>query len=133
MRNAVTTATAAVACALLTACTSTPTRTTESIENSFALADENANGIVDVEEYRNRMIVIFMALDEDKDGFLVKSEVPDAREAALSSADTGGDGRISIREYLVFVMPEFWQADIDGDNVLSLTEVLVADKRAEAN
>jgi hypothetical protein len=107
-------------------------QTADPTTNSFALSDEDADGVVDVEEYRNRMIVIMVALDKDEDGYLIESEVPEVQRDVFPVADASGDGKVGLREYLVFVMPRFWKADYDGDNVLSLPEVIAADKREAA-
>lgn len=101
--------------------------------SSFALADEDADGVVNIEEHRDRMIVVFVALDGDQDGYLTEAEVPDGHKDVFAVVDSDGTGSVGLREYLVFVMPRFWKADYDGDNVLSLPEVIAADKREAAD
>lgn len=96
---------------------------------AFAHSDHDANGVVDVEEYRARMVEIFVFLEKDGDGYLVVADIPDGNKRVFPAADANGDGRLALREYLVFVMPRFWKADYDGDNVLSLPEVGAADRR----
>lgn len=100
---------------------------------AFGNSDHDGNGVVDIEEYRARMIEIFVFLDENEDGYLVIADVPDANKDVFPVADSNGDGRIALREYLVFLMPRFWKADYDGDNVLSLPEVGAVDRREAAN
>ena len=96
------------------------------------LSDDDKDGVINVEEYRARLIAIFVALDKDGDGYLVEAEVPDGHKDVFIVADADGNGRLGLREYLVFMMPRFWKADYDGDNVLSLPEVIAADKREAA-
>lgn len=96
---------------------------------SFALSDFNGNGTIDVEEYRYREVEIFAVLDKDGNGFLVVAEIPDGYKELFPVVDTNADGKVSVREYLVFIMPRFWKADYDGDNVLSLPEVIASDRR----
>ena len=99
---------------------------------AFALSDDDKDGVINVEEYRARMIAVFVALDKDGDGYLVEAEVPDDHKEVFAVADADGNGRLGLREYLVFMMPRFWKADYDGDNVLSLPEVVAAEKREAA-
>jgi hypothetical protein len=105
----------------------------DSTTNSFARSDHDGNGVIDVEEYRARMIEIFVFLDKDGDGYLLVVDVPDGYKEVFPVADTDGDGRASLREYLLFIMPRFWKADYDGNNVLSLPEVGAADRREAAS
>jgi hypothetical protein len=101
--------------------------------SSFANSDHDGNGVVDIEEYRARMIEIFVSLDGNGDGYLVVADVPDGHKEVFPAADANGDGRLALREYLVFIMPRFWKADYDGDNVLSLPKVGAADRREAAS
>ena len=119
-------------CAVLAAFVIPLAQAADPSTTAFALADEDADGVINVEEYRNRMIVVFVALDEDGDGYLVESELPDGQKDVFPVADANGNGKLGLREHLVFIMPRFWKADYDGDNVLSLPEVTVADKREAA-
>ena len=118
---------------IFTAATTASAQSANPVTASFALADADANGVVDVEEYRDRIIVIFVALDTNNDGYLIESEVPDARKDVFPVADADSDGELGLREYLVFLMPRYWKADYDGDNVLSLPEVIASDRREAAN
>ena len=95
---------------------------------AFAATDTNADGVIDVEEYRARMLTVFAVLDKDGDGFLVVAEVPDGHKELFPVVDKDGSGKVGVREYLVFLVPRFWQSDYDGDTVLSLPEAIAADK-----
>jgi len=99
----------------------------------FELADTDASGTVDVEEYRARMIVVFSVLDENGDGHLVLEEVPDDRAHVFAVVDVDDNGRIILREYMLYVMPKFWDYDFDGDNVLTPAEVEAANEREDAS
>ena len=99
----------------------------------FELADTDASGTVDVEEYRARMIVVFSVLDENGDGHLVREEVPDDRVHVFAVVDVDDNGRVILREYLLYVMPKFWNYDLDDDGVLTPEEVEAANQREDAS
>lgn len=105
----------------------------DSTINTFAGSDSDGNGVIDVEEYRARMIEIFVFLDKDGDGYLLIANVADGHKEVFPVADADGNGKVSLREYLVFIMPRFWKADYDGNNVLSQPEVGAADGREAAS
>lgn len=108
-------------------------RAAEPATTAFGLADTDGNGTIDVEEYRGRMLEIFVVLDANGDGYLVVAEIVDDHKEMFPVVDSDGNDKVSLREYLVFVMPRFWKADYDGDNVLSLPEVGAADRREAAS
>jgi len=94
---------------------------------AFEHADLDNDGDVDIEEFRGRKIEIFVLLDENGDGFIVLSEVPVEHQDKFPKADEDNDERVDLHEYLVFVMPAFWQEyDLNKNNVLTLDEVEAA-------
>ena len=101
--------------------------------SAFELTDADGNGSIDVEEYRARQLLVFSALDQDGDGFIVLAEIPKDRKDVFAVVDTDGNKRIILREYMLYIMPRFWKADYDGNNVLSPAEVKAADEREAAS
>ena len=93
------------------------------------MSDYDGNRVIDVEEYRYRMLEIFVFFDKDGDGFIVVAEVPEEKKALHAVIDSNDDEKISVREFLLFSMPRFWKADYDGDNVLSRPEVAASNAR----
>ena len=45
------------------------------------------------------MVEVFFLLDRNKDGALVRDEIPGASETAFRAADRSGDGRLTVPEY----------------------------------
>ncbi len=105
----------------------------DSMASEFDVTDADGNNAIDVEEYRYRMLVVFTALDENGDGFIVLAEVPKDRKDVFPVVDLDGNGRVILREYMLYVMPRFWKADYDGNNVLTRPEVKAADARDVAS
>ncbi len=75
---------------------------TPAAENAFAATDANADGAINSEEYRLRVLETFVLLDEDGNGFLVIAETSFKSQPDFNRVDSDGDGKITIREYLVY-------------------------------
>jgi hypothetical protein len=88
----------------------------------FDLTDTNKDGRITPEEYRARMVEVFFLLDRNKDGSLVRDEIPGASEAAFRAADTSGDGRLSVPEYQNARMRDYAAADANKDGGLTRNE-----------
>ena len=94
---------------------------------AFAEADTNHDGVVDHEEFHERIVEVFYSADVNKDGFLDAAELkqlvfPDD----FTADDKDRDGRVSMREFLRVRFVDFTQADTNQDGVLSVDEVVVA-------
>tara|TARA_B100000902_G_C27089949_1_gene803313 strand:- start:549 stop:929 length:381 start_codon:yes stop_codon:yes gene_type:complete len=73
----------------------------------FKLMDENADGLLDSDEYANadkpqlmqqaRKMVAFAQFDANKDGFIAPDELPNPT-AQLRQLDANNDGTVSKRE-----------------------------------
>ena len=99
-------------------------------KQAFENADADGDGNVDVEEYRRRKVEIFVVMDANGDGFIIIGEVPDEHKSKFEKVDENKDGRITLHEYLVFVMPAFWlEYDTNKDTVLTIDEVEAAAKK----
>jgi Ca2+-binding EF-hand superfamily protein len=97
---------------------------------AFENADTDNDGNVDVEEFRRRKIEIFVIMDANGDGFIVVAEVPEDHKSKFDKVDENRDGRATLNEYLVYVMPAYWtEHDTNKDNVLTIDEVEAAAKK----
>jgi hypothetical protein len=90
--------------------------------NTFAVTDTNRDGRISPAEYRARMVEVFFFLDRNKDGALVKDEIPGASDAAVRAADRNGDGRLSVAEYSDARMKDYEAADQNRDGALTPNE-----------
>ena len=94
---------------------------------AHAAADQNHDGEIDREEFKQRIIHIFYFADVDKDGFVTIGQLTVFDEALLfETADLDDDARISISEFLVVRFENFREADTDGSDTLSVEEVVEA-------
>ena len=99
-------------------------------QQAFENADADKDGNVDVEEFRRRKIEIFVIMDANGDGFIVITEVAKEHKDKFGKVDKNNDERVSLNEYLVYVMPAFWREhDTNKDNVLTIDEVEAAAKK----
>ncbi len=103
--------------------------TPPSPENAFAATDTNADGAINSEEYRLRVLETFVLLDADGNGVLVIAETTFTSQPDFSRVDSDGDGKITIREYLVYTGYLFEIADVDEDGDLSAGEVKTFDSK----
>ena len=90
---------------------------------AFALTDRNQDGMVDAEEYRNRLVEVFYFSDKDVDGILMISELPGAAPSEFAAADRNSDGKLSQEEFVGHQMQGYSGADTNGDGKLSKQEV----------
>ena len=94
---------------------------------AFAEADKNHDGVVDHEEFHERIVEVFYSADVNRDGFLDAVELkrltfPDD----FTADDKDKDGRVSMREFLRVRFHDYDAADTNDDGVLSVDEVIVA-------
>lgn len=93
---------------------------------AFAAADRNHDGWVDREEFHKRQVFHFLVIDEDQDGDLSAQELSQqfflAEGLRDPDADTDGDGRISMDEYVHARFRGFDSADTNDDGLLSQAE-----------
>ena len=92
---------------------------------AFAEADTNHDGVIDHEEYQERITEVFFFADKNKDGWLDAEELqvlvfPDDFKAD----DKDKDGRVSMREFLRVRFRDFTKADTNDDGVLEIDEVV---------
>ena len=89
--------------------------------------DKNGDGLIDREEYFERLTEVFFLADTNKDGYLVMKEilavVPDADPERIKAADTNGDGKVDLHELQNALSKDFERADLNGDGVLDKDEL----------
>ncbi len=113
--------TAAVLCATGTTALSADE---DRLTAAFSVADRDANGAVNVDEYVAYFVAAFRALDDEGKGHLVASDFERFDPARFAAADRDGDGRISLGEAVAERMTLFF--DLAGsDGVITLKELLV--------
>ena len=96
-------------------------------QKAFAETDTNEDGVIDREEFHERIVEVFYRADTNKDGFLSPDEYKElVFNDKFTEADTNHDGKVSLREFLRLRFVEFDQVDTDHDGVLSLDEVIRA-------
>ena len=93
---------------------------------AFAETDRNGDGVIDHEEYQERLVEVFYFADANKDGTLDAVELkalvfPDD----FRTDDRNADGRVSLREFLRVRFHDYDAADTDHDGVLTVEEVVV--------
>ncbi len=87
--------------------------------------DTNSDGQIDRAEFHARMVEIFFHGDRDKDGYMVWAEL----EAVVAlpddfrGADSNGDGRYSLHEFIRVRFDDYDAVDTDRDGLLSVKEV----------
>lgn len=64
-----------------------------------------------------------MAGVQDKNGYLVITEMTDMSPETFRGADRDGDGRLSLQEYVNALFKDFDAADRDKDGVLMYEEI----------
>ena len=100
---------------------------------AFAETDLNGDGVIDHEEFHERIVEVFYSADANKDGFLDAVELkrlvfPDD----FTADDKDKDGRVSLREFLRVRFRDFESADCDDAGVLSREEVIMIYERKKA-
>lgn len=93
------------------------------MQEDFAQADVNGDGVVSRAEYRERMVDVFYALDAGREGYLTVDEMSATDRVLVERANANGDGKLSLQEFLEFRIRDFDRADNNGDGVLSPDEV----------
>ena len=97
-------------------------------EKDFEKTDTNKSGSIGLEEFRGRMIVVFKALDLDKDDFIELAEVPSERRYVFPDVDSDNNGRVDRTEFIAYAIPRFKESDTNKDGLLTPEEAEAADQ-----
>ena len=112
---------------------SAATATDEEISAAFNEADLNGDGVLEIDEYVAYMVNLFASLDKDRDGFLLIAEFPETPPERFRLFDRNGDNKISLGEGVGGKVVEFFDADVNDDGVMSLTELLDLERMKAAS
>jgi hypothetical protein len=97
----------------------------EDLRKSFAAADANNDGVIDIDEAVGDAVLIFISLDKNRDRYLSRDELPGYDPNRIARADRDGDGRLSVGEVAADRVWEFFEADTDRNGVVTFEEVRV--------
>jgi len=98
------------------------------VQAAFDQTDANKDGVIEIDEYFDRLVEIFFHGDADKNGTLSPEEFAKAvvLQDPFSEVDRDGDGKVDRKEFVRARLPIFQAADTDKDGGLSLAEVKAA-------
>ena len=97
----------------------------EDLRKAFTAADDNKDGVINIDEAVGDAILIFATLDKNRDKYLSKDELPGYDPNRVQRADRDGDGRLSVGEVAADRVWEFFEADTDRNGVVTFEEVRV--------
>jgi len=91
--------------------------------SAMTMADRDTDGRISYEEYRNRMVKVFVELDGEGDGVLVDEELAKfAIGPHHELADRDGSGDVSPDEFMGYATILFAVVDTDRDGYLTMEE-----------
>lgn len=95
---------------------------------AHAQTDSNRDGLVDMEEFHQRIVEVYFHGDRDKDGTMSYEEIDGVVvfQEDWTLVDSNEDGRISLHEFVRDRMQDFHEVDGDGNGLLSKQEVVDA-------
>ncbi len=92
-------------------------------EKIFALLDDNNDGRISREEFKNNQMLVFYVMDRNKDLALTRAETTLPADSFARLA--GADGKIGPLEFLAVADAAFTQADADHDGALDRQEFTI--------
>ena len=104
----------------------------DTMRKAFAEADDNKDGVLNIDEYIGHVIYVFRQIDKNRDGFLTEQEVMAVtttyRPQLFKAADRNGDGKLSVGEACAAKVIDYFEIDANRDGVLSIEEVLAYER-----
>ena len=108
----------------------------DAMRKAFAEADDNKDGVLNVDEYVGHVIYVFRQVDKNRDGFITEQEViavtTNYRPQLFKAADRNGDGKLSVGEAVAAKIIDYFEMDKNRDGVLSIEEVLAYERALPA-
>ena len=104
----------------------------EELTLAFNEADLDGDGHLSIDEYVAYLVQVFASKDQNRDGFLVASDLPAISEERFSRADLNSDGSLSLGEAMGTKVVDFFDGDQNRDGTLDLNELLVIEERLAA-
>lgn len=105
----------------------------EPLRKTFAQADVNGDGVLDLDEFVGHTIYLFRQVDANRDGSITIAEAmpatPGMTEAAFRAADRNGDGKLSVGEAAAAKVIVFFDVDTDRNGVVTIDELIVHERR----
>ena len=89
----------------------------------FDLLDDNNDGLISREEFKNNQMLVFYIMDRNKDLALTRAETTLPADSFARLA--GSDGKIGPLEFLGVADAAFTQADANHDGSLDRQEFIV--------
>jgi Ca2+-binding EF-hand superfamily protein len=93
---------------------------------AFSQTDHNHDGVVDYEEFTDRMAEVFFQADVNKDGELSAAECTATlvQTENLTKADSNHDGQLTLHEFMRARLKDYELVDTNHDGLLELDEVI---------
>jgi Ca2+-binding EF-hand superfamily protein len=108
----------------------------DTLRKTFAQADANGDGMLDLDEYVGHTIFLFRQVDVNRDGSVTYQEAvaftPTLTEAAFRAADRNGDGKLSVGEAAAAKVIVFFEIDANRDGVITIDELIAHERRVGA-
>jgi Ca2+-binding EF-hand superfamily protein len=108
----------------------------DAIRKTFAEADVNGDGALNLDEFVGHVIYVFKRVDTNGDRVITVEEAiafnPAHGAANLKAADRSGDGRLSVGEVAAAKVLDFFEMDTNRDGVVTVEEVIVYERRIVA-
>jgi hypothetical protein len=124
---------AAISTSLLIVSAAAQQPSQDTMRKAFAEADDNKDGLLNIDEYIGHVIYVFRQVDTNRDGFITEQEVMVVfttayRPQLFKAADRNGDGKLSVGEAVAAKVIDYFEIDTNRDGVLSIEEVLAYER-----